>query len=513
MSEEPLQFDEPGVCMTFEETADELAKNVKSLGFDLIDLIKQKKLLIDYVRVEKNEIEETGEYDLEGLFVRLGHAIDSIGAKRVLLDTIETLFGGLSNTGILRSELRRLFRWLKDKGVTVIITGERGSGGNLTRQGLEEYVSDCVISLDHRVDDQVSTRRLRIVKYRGSTHGTNEYPFIIDEEGFSVVPITSLGLQHKASDERIPTGIPRLDTMMGGKGFFRGSSVLISGTAGTGKTSIAAQFVDASCTRKERCLYFAFEESESQFLRNMRSIGIDLQRWVEKGLLKFIASRPTLCGLEMHLAMIHKEIERLDPKVVIVDPITNFTASKSSAESKMMLMRLIDYLKSRQITGMFTSLTGGGDVIEQSEVGVSSLMDSWLLLRELELSGERNRLLYLLKSRGMAHSNQVREFRLTDHGVELTDVYVGPGGVLTGSARLAQESSETAGAVARRQEIEAKKRELERKKTILESEIIAKRAQFESEEEDLRRFIAQQEAHEVQLKQDQSDMAEKRRAD
>ena len=354
------EFGEPGVFMAFEETAEELAQNVRSLGFDLEDLAEQNKLLVDFVRVERSEIEETGEYDLEGLFIRLGHAIDSLGAKRVVLDTLETLFGGLSNAAILRAELRRLFRWLKDKGVTAIITGERGDG-TLTRHGLEEYVSDCVIVLDHRVTEQLSTRRLRIVKYRGTTHGTNEYPFLIDENGISVLPVTSLGLSQEASDERISTGIPRLDAMLGGKGVYRGSSVLISGTAGTGKTSLAAHFADATCRRGERCLYFAFEESESQLVRNMRSIGLDLAPWSKKGLLRFHATRPSAYGLEMHLATLHKLVNEFEPRVVVVDPITTFLGAGTSVEAESMLMRLIDFLKAQQITAMFTSLTHGGN--------------------------------------------------------------------------------------------------------------------------------------------------------
>jgi len=431
------QYGEPGVFMAFEETAEELAQNVRSLGFDLDELTRKKKLLVDYVHIERSEIEEAGEYDLEGLFIRLGHAIDSIGARRVVLDTIEVLFGGMSNTAILRSELRRLFRWLKDKGVTAVITGERGDG-TLTRQGLEEYVSDCVIALDHRVKEQLSTRRLRIVKYRGTVHGTNEYPFLIDETGISVLPITSLGLQHEASSERISTGIPRLDSMLGGEGLYRGSSVLISGTAGIGKTSLVAHIADAACRRGERCLYFAFEESQSQLVRNMGSIGLDLGQWVKKGLLRFHASRPTLHGLESHLASIHKWINDFEPRVVIVDPITNFLRAGEESEAESMLIRLIDFLKTRQITAVFTSLTHGGGFLEQSGAGISSLVDTWLLLRDIELAGERNRGMYVLKSRGMAHSNQIREFLLSDRGIELRDAYLGTEGVLTGAARQSQ---------------------------------------------------------------------------
>ncbi|HEX4144677.1 MAG TPA: circadian clock protein KaiC [Pirellulales bacterium] len=414
------EFDEPGVFMAFEETAAELAQNVRSLGFDLDKLIRDKKLLVDHVHVERSEIEETGEYDLEGLFVRLGHAIASVGAKRVVLDTLESLFSGLSNDAILRSELRRLFRWLKEREITAIITAEQGAG-SLTRHGLEEYVSDCVILLDHRVTQQLSTRRLRIVKYRGSMHGTNEFPFLIEDQGISVLPITSARLEHEAPTERVSTGIPRLDAMLGGKGYYRGGSVLISGTAGTGKTSIAAHFADACCARNERCLYFALEESPKQLVRNMRSIGLDLEPWIDKQLLQIHSARPSLHGLEMHLAVVHRSIRDFRPRGVVIDPISNFTAAGTTSESQAMLTRLVDYLKSQQITAVFTSLVGGMVSLEEMQVGISSIIDTWLLLREVELNSERKRGLCLLKSRGMAHSNQIRAFLLTDRGIELAE--------------------------------------------------------------------------------------------
>jgi circadian clock protein KaiC len=506
------EYGEPGVFMTFEESAEELAQNVRSLGFDLNALVDAKKLLVDHVHVERSEIEETGEYDLEGLFIRLGFAIDSLGAKRVVLDTIETLFGGLSNAAILRSELRRLFRWLKDKGVTAIITGERGDG-TLTRQGLEEYVSDCVILLDHRVHDQWSTRRLRIVKYRGTTHGNNEYPFFIDEDGFSVLPITSLGLQHEASNERLSTGVPCLDAMLGGKGVYRGSSVLVSGTAGTGKTSLAAHFADAACRRGERCLYFAFEESQSQLIRNMRSIGLDLEPWLKKGLLRFEASRPTASGLEMHLATMHKQIRQFEPAFVIVDPISNLVAAGTLLEAGAVLVRLVDFLKGEQITGLFLNLSSGGNLLETTDVGLSSLIDTWLLLRDIELGGERNRGLYVLKSRGMAHSNQIREFVLTEQGIDLKDVYLGPEGVLTGSMRLAQEAREGTAALARQEEIQRRQRELERKRQALEAQMTALRVQFEAEKEELEHLIAEEQDNEEQQRQERTAMSRSRQVD
>jgi len=430
-------YDEPGVFMSFEESAEELAENVRSLGFDLEGLIRREKLVVDYVHVERSEIEETGEYDLEGLFLRLGYAIDSIGARRVVLDTLEILFGGLENQGILRAELRRLFRWLKEKGVTAVVTGERGEG-TLTRHGLEEYISDCVILLDHRVTEQLANRRLRVVKYRGSLHGTNEYPFIIDERGIEVLPITSLRLAHAAVTERVSSGVSELDDMLGGEGYYRGSSVLVSGRAGTGKTSLGAHFVAAACRRGERCIYFAFEESMSQVVRNMRSIGIDLEPWIRQGLLEFHASRPTLNGLERHLVTMHKTIRVLQPRVVVVDPVTNFVSVGSSGEVSSMLIRLIDFLKTRQITSLFTSLTRGGKDLELTDVGISSLMDTWLLVRETEANGERGRVLQVIKSRGMAHSSQLQGFLLTDQGVRLGDASPGP----AGAQRLSREAPE-----------------------------------------------------------------------
>jgi circadian clock protein KaiC len=505
-------FNEPGVFMAFEETAKDLAQNVASLGFDLKHLIARKKILVDFVYTERSELEVTGEYDLEGLFIRLGQAIDSIGAKRVVLDNIETLFSGLPNPLIVRAELSRLFRWLKAKGVTAIITGEPGEE-TLTRQGFEEYVSDCVIVLDHRVNNQVSSRRLRVVKYRGSTHGTNEYPFLIDENGISVLPITSLGLQQAASTRRIPTGIARLDAMLGGAGYYRGGSVLISGTAGTGKTSLVAHFAEAACRRGERALYFAFEESPSQIIRNMRSIGIDLSPWVQKGLLQFEANRPTFAGLEMHLTTMHKAINAFKPQVVIVDPLTSFVVAGNETEVKSMLLRLVDFLKMDHITGLFTSLISSTSALQQTDVAISSLIDTCLLLRDIEIGGERNRSLYILKSRGMAHSNQIREFLLTDHGVDLRDVYVGPSGVPTGSARLVQEAQEQAAQRTRKQEVERRQLELQRKRKALEAQIAAMRAEFESQETVSLRIIAQEQAQEAQLTQERVDMGQSRKAD
>lgn len=449
------EYGEPGVFMAFEETAQELTQNVRSLGYDLDKLIEQKKLAIDFVRVEKNEIEETGEYDLEGLFIRLNAAIESIGAKRVVLDTIEALFSGLQNEGILRAELRRLFRWLKDKGVTAIITGERGNG-TLTRRGLEEYVSDCVILLDHRVNDQVSTRRMRIVKYRGTPHGTNEYPFLIDEDGFTVLPITSLGLQHEVGSERISSGVPGIDAMLGGKGFYRGSTILISGTAGTGKSSVAAQFIDAACKRGERCLCFAFEESPGQVVRNMRSIGLDLGKWVKSNLLQIHSSRATFYGLEMHLATIHKLIQECRPDIVVLDPISALIQAGTRFDAHSMVIRLIDFLKLNGITAMLTNLTNGGEALERTNVDISSIVDTWILLRDVEYSGERNRALYILKSRGMRHSNRMRQFLLTDHGVQLPDGFGdSEPGVTERASRNARDNST---AQQLRQETERKER-------------------------------------------------------
>jgi circadian clock protein KaiC len=507
------EFGEPGVFLAFEESEEELAQNVRSLGFDLDRLVAEGKVVVDYVHVDRSEIEENGEYDLEGLFIRLGLAIDSVGARRVVLDTLETLFGGLSNEAVLRAELRRLFRWLKDKGVTAVITAERGDG-TLTRQGLEEYVSDCVILLDHRVHGQISTRRLRVVKYRGTRHGTNEYPFLIDEDGITVLPVTSLGLQHEASDERVSSGVDRLDAMLGGRGYYRGSSILVSGTSGTGKTSLAAHFAGAACRRGERCLYFAFEESQSQVVRNTRSIGLDLQPWIDGGLLRFHATRPTFHGLEMHLATMLRLVRDFRPQVVVVDPISNMLVAGTADDAQAMLLRLVDSLKHQQITALFTNLTSAGDAsLEQTDLGVSSIVDTWLLLRDIELGGERNRGMYVLKSRGMAHSNQIREFLLTDRGIELRDVYVGPEGVLTGSMRLAQEARERAAAIVRAREEDRRRRELERRRASIEAQLATLRGELEAIGEEAAGSAEEVRLLEERRERDRAAMARSRKAD
>ncbi len=507
------EYGEPGVFMAFEERTEELASNFASLGHDLNALVAQKKLMLNFVHIEPSEIEETGEYDLEGLFIRLGHAIDSIGAKRVVLDTIEALFSGLNDTAILRAELRRLFRWLKDKGVTAIITGERGET-TFTRHGLEEYVADCVILLDHRVAENMATRRLRIVKYRGSNHGTSEYPFLIDAGGVSIRTITSMGLKHIASTERVSSGVPRLDAMMGGQGYYRASSVLVSGTAGSGKTSLAAHFAAAAVARGERCLWLAFEESASQIIRNMRSIGIDLEPAVTQGLLRFQAERPTTSGMEMHLVSVRMHVKEFQPRVVVIDPVTNLISLGSLAEIRSLLIRLIDFLKMQQITALFTSLTTDGTCLGATDAGVSSLMDTWLLLRDLESGAEHNRGLHLLKSRGMAHSNQVREFLLTNQGVELRDVYLGPSGaMLMGSARDALEAQEKAAELVREQLTEGKQRELERKRQAMEARIRVLRAEYEVEQAEILKGIGQDQSLADELAGDRIEMGKRREAD
>ena len=505
-----MEYGEPGVFMSFEETPEDLTKNFISLGFDLHDMESRGLIETDHVSITRGEIEETGEYDLEGLFIRLGNAIDSVGAKRVVLDTIEALFSELPNATILRAELRRLFHWLKDRGVTAIVTGESGDK-TLTRYGLEEYVADCVILLDFRLVEQIATRRLRIVKYRGSDHGADEYPFLIDERGISILPITSLGLDYHVSTERISTGIAKLDAMLGGKGFFRGSTILVSGTAGTGKTSLSATFADAACQRGERCLYFAFEESPRQIIRNMGSIGLDLTRWVKKGLLQFHSARPSLYGLEMHLVTFHKVIETFKPQVFIVDPISNLINAGTASEVKSILTRLIDYLKMQGISTFLTDLTHFGSSLERTSEEISSLIDTWLLLRDIELHGERNRGLYILKSRGMAHSNQIQEFLLTNQGINLIDIYTGSGEVLTGSARAAQETEEKASEQARRCEADFRRRGQERKRKALETKIVALRAEFDAESEELFLMAEEERKRQDVLAEDRLKMAHLRK--
>ncbi|MCW6511925.1 circadian clock protein KaiC [Lichenifustis flavocetrariae] len=493
------QFGEPGVFMSFEERAEDLAANFASLGYDLDGLVADGKLAIDHVRVERSEIEETGEYDLEGLFIRLAYAVDTIGAKRVVLDTIETLFSGLTDASILRAELRRLFGWLRDRGLTAIITGERGEG-QLTRQGLEEYVSDCVILLDNRVEDQITTRRLRVVKYRGSAHGTNEYPFLIDDQGISVLPVTSAELGYGVSNEIMSTGIGGLDAMLSPGGFYRGSSVLISGMAGTGKTSIASSLVDAACQRGERCLSFVFEESGDQICRNARSIGLDLKRHVENGLLRFEAARPSLFGLEMHLARMHRDIERFQPSIVVLDPISALRGPNSEVQAT--LLRMVDLLKIRGITAVFTSLRTDGTFEDDDDLGLSSLMDAWVKLVSVEANGERTRTLYVIKARGMSHSNQVREFQMSAAGIALIDAYIGPAGVLTGTARVVQEAEEHAATLRRRQESERRKREVFRRRQGIERQIAELRASLEIAEDEEAVLVTEDEARDTVMKKE-----------
>jgi circadian clock protein KaiC len=506
------KYAEPGVFICFEENPEELIQNVTSLGWDLEQLIINKQLAIDHIQIDPQEIIEAGSYDLEGLFLRIGLMVDEIKAKRIVLDTIETLFIGLSNAAVIRAELRRLFNWLKQKGLTAIITGEQGDK-TLTRQGLEEYVSDCVIKLDQRTYEELATRRLQIIKYRGSRHGSNEYPFLITDDGISVLPITSVGLEHQVTTERISSGIPRLDTMLGGSGFFRGSSILVTGTAGTGKSTIACHFAAETCRQGERCLYIALEEAPQQIMRNMRSIGLDLEPYVQQALLNFQAFRPTAYGLEMHLVNLHHWIQKFKPSTVVIDPMSNMISSGTLNQTKMFFMRLIDFLKSQQITVLLTNLIPANTQMNQTEIGVSSLMDTWIDLQTSEINGERNRLLYLLKSRGMEHSNQVREFLLTKQGVELVDVYLGQGNVLTGSARIIQEAQEKLAANQRQRLLEQKKRELEYKEKVVSTQISALQAELAAEQEEFRILAEQETINRQNLRQYIQKIAQLRKAD
>jgi circadian clock protein KaiC len=501
------RFGEPGIFVSFEETAEDLADNVASLGFDVPELIAQKKLAIDHIRVERSEIEETGEYDLEGLFVRLGYAVDQIGAKRVVLDTLEALFANLSNEAILRAELRRLFAWLKERGLTAIITAERGQG-KLTRHGLEEYVSDCVILLDNRVQDQVTTRRLRIVKYRGSAHGTNEYPFLLDDQGITVVPLSSAGLGHRVSGEVVSTGVPGLDAMLGPGGVYRGSSVLISGVAGSGKTILGAAFAAAACARGERCMFFSFEESAEQLARNVASAGIDLRQHVEAGLLSFETKRPTSFGFEMHLAHMQRELDLFRPAAVIVDPVTSFRGPDSEVHA--LLLRMLDILKTRGITTLFTSLTSSAERMAQSDFGLSSLMDTWISLVDIESNGERNRGLYVLKARGMSHSNQIREYLLTGAGIKLVEAYLGAAGVLTGSARLAKEAQERMEAQQQGEELARRRREIASRRAATERQIAELHAEIEAQDAEVARLAAHEERRETVVEKDRAAMGASR---
>ncbi len=503
------ECDEPGVFVPFEERPVDLINNVASLGFGLDKLVEDNKIYIEHIAIDPSELAEIGDYDLEGLFIRLEMAIEQVGAKRVVLDTIESLFSAFTNPAILRAEIRRLFDWLKERGLTTVITAERGDGA-FTRSGLEEYVSDCVILLDHRVQNQISTRRLRIVKYRGTAHGTNEYPFLIDEDGFSVLPVSSVGLNHAVSDERISSGIPDLDAMLGGGGFHRGSSILISGVAGSGKSSVVASFVNATCMRGERALFFSFEESELQTTRNMRSIGMDLQHWADNDLLRYVAARPTFYGLEMHLSIMVREVARFQPQLVVLDPISAFLTSGDTTEVQAMLLRMIDFLKSRGVTAVFTHLSHAKQDETQTEAGLSSLMDAWILLLNRESNGEFNRELYLLKSRGMQHSNQVREFVMSQNGIKLREPYLGEGGALTGSSRRAFEAKTVRERTARAAELTRLQQQLDYRRKKLEAQIEVLKTDLRSDEMELERMIETEAAYLLQLQVDENEMRRSR---
>jgi circadian clock protein KaiC len=504
-------YDEPGVFVTFEERPGDIVSNVASLGFALDKLVGDQKIAFEYVTLERSELEEAGDYDLEGLFLRIESAIDSIGAKRIVLDTIESLFSVFSNEAILRAEIRRLFDWLKDKGMTTVITAERGDG-TLTRQGLEEYVSDCVILLDHRVQNQISTRRLRIVKYRGTAHGTNEYPFLIDEDGFSVLPVSSLGLNHKVFEDRISSGIADLDDMLAGGGFHRASSILISGVAGSGKSSVAASFANAACAAGERALLFSFEESADQSVRNMRSLGIDIDQWIKSGKLRYIATRPTFYSLEMHLAVMLREVTRFDPGLVILDPISSFLESGDRMEIQSMLLRVVDFLKGRGVTAVFTHLMHGQDSVVQTDAGLSSIMDAWILLLNREVNGEFNRELYLLKARGLSHSNQVREFVMSDDGIKLVPTYLGENGALTGSARKNEEAKSRQAEMRRNADMSRAQQQIQQKRRRAKAQMEALQAELDADEIELNAMMRNEDDYRRQTADDRIEMERSRKS-
>jgi circadian clock protein KaiC len=502
------EYGEPGVLMTFEESEEKVALNVRSLGFDLDELKRNGLLDVLSFQVDPAEIFAAGEFDFEPVFAILDDAIRRVGAKRVVLDTMEVLFGAFGDNSTVRAELSRLARWLEDRGVTSIVTGERGDHG-LTRHAIEEYVTDCVIVLDHRVSEEISTRRLRVVKYRGSAHGTNEYPFLISANGFVVLPVTSIALDYEAPEDRISTGIDRLDHMLGG-GLFRGSTLMVSGSAGTGKTSISAHLVHSACLRDERALLILFDESPDQFLRNMRSIGFDLRPQVEAGLLRIWAARASALGPETHLAMLARLIEDEPPSVAVLDGIAGLAAGALAPEALSVVARQLDLLRARGITTLVTVLSPGD---ETSTVSVSSMVDTWLLLRNVEANGERNRLLFVLKSRGTSHSNQVREFVLTGHGVDLVDVYVGAAGVLAGSARLAQQAAERNAEVRQDDDLSHRRRELRRNVIEREAHLVAVQDQLDAERAEIDRIDLRERHQAADTERDRSAMASRRWAD
>lgn len=504
-----IKYNEPGLLITFEEKPQEIIENAASIGFDLEDLINKKKLFIEYIQLQEEEIAQSGDYTLEALLIRFEQIVTSIAIKRVSLDTLDSIFAILGNTPILRAEIYRLFSWLKQKNITSLVTSEAGIN-TLSRNGLEEYISDCVISLRTNIVSEVLTRLLRIVKYRGSKHGTNEYPFLITDSGINLFPITSNYLNNIVSTEFVSTGVKELDEMMDNKGYYQGSTVLITGTAGTGKTSLASIFSNSICQTGERCIYFTFEEMINQILRNMSSINLNLQQWIDKDLLKFYAYRSSIYGLETHLLTIQNLIKQFKPQAVIIDPINNFELIGTELEIKSMMTRLIDFLKAQQITALFTSLTTVINPKEHAEVGISSLIDSWLVLQNLEYAGERTRGITIVKSRGIAHSNQIREFIITSNGVKLEKIYVGPNGILTGSARLDQEEQENLQFLLQEKETLRRKKLLEHKKATLEAKIMALKSEFDADTEEIESLIMKEEIQNKGILETRSTMAQRR---
>ena len=506
------KYGEPGVFLAFEETVDDLKRNVRSLGFDLADLMSRQLLTIEHARIEPAREIGQGDYDLDALFMRLARAIDTAQAKRIVIDSLGVLLHHEPDRAAIRDAFHRLFRWLANRGVTSVVTAEEGENGH-SRHGFEEYIADCVVHLDHRIRSQLSTRTLRVVKYRGSSHGTNEYPFLIDEGGVHVLPVTSIGLDHTVTSERVSSGIARLDHMLGGAGFYRGTTVLVSGTPGSGKSSLAAHYITAACARGERVLAFTYEESPDQVIRNMASIGLDLRRWVDDGLLRFIAARPSMYGLEMHLAVMLKAIDSFAPHSVIIDPISNLVRAGTGTDAQTVVVRLLDLLKTRGITAILTHPTNDAEHVGRTDLAVSSIIDSWILMQTLPTGGERNRTLYILKSRGMAHSNQIREFLMTSTGISLVDVYTGPDGVLTGAARAAREAQSRAEAMLRERQIAQRERAKARRRKTIEAQIATLQEQLSEDESETGLDIAEAKAVVAQLEKDRSAMAKRRRAD
>ena len=491
---------ENGVYISFEESEKQIISNAASFGWKFEEMVKKNKLAISYIDMQPEQMRTVGDYDLSALILRVKGAIKKVNARRVVIDGINNLLSTFDDERIIRSDLLRLIREIKEVNATIFITGERGHD-SWSKMGFEEYLADGLMHLDNRTDGNYQTREIQVVKCRGINHYTGKSPFIINSEGMSIRPLITADFDYKVLKSRVSTGIADIDNMLGGKGLYRGSTVYITGPSGAGKTSISSSFANGACSRGERALFLAFEESSDQIIRNMKSIGLSLDKWVNEKLLYFYTARATTNSLEGHLDNIMTMVREVEPTCVVLDPISAFRPIANENETKLMLIRLNDYLRARKITTVFTALSSDGEYSEHADVQLSSIADTWIVVRIMDYKGERNNVMQLMKSRGMSHSRQMKEMYFTGNGLKLQNVYQGPEGVLTGAARIGQEKYEKLKEARNVIEIDKNRKKIERKKSLLEASIEALKHEYEEELEALHAAIEEAEEQNSKIKE------------